>query len=262
MSNNNKFSVIYFSIFTPEIFQTKLNNQFIKEKETKKSFSNFKTTNNILIKKIKANSITNKKPLFCKTTANIKNKNVLVFRDFISLKQNKKKKNKPKTKYKIIQSIGRPGSAEPYKQYILEKKEIEENRKRREIEKKYVIESRKKEEFKLLNDIKTKYEGYDFSRQEAKVGFMDKYIESKNYSKEKIKNFYGRSVVNYRKNNYKYIDVELVEDLKQNKRKNIFEEDFDLKSSSKYNSFRIQAVSFIKSLRRNPNYNYWIRKEK
>ena len=91
---------------------------------------------------------------------------------------------------------------------------------------------------------------------------MDKYIESKNYSKEKIKNFYGRAVVNYRKNNYKYIDVELIEDLKQNKRKNIFEEDFDLKSSSKYNSFRIQAVSFIKSLRRNPNYNYWIRNEK
>ena len=174
MSNNNNFSVIYFSIFTPEIFQAKLNNHFIKKKDTRKSFSNFKTTNNILIKKIKANSISQKKHLFCKTTANIKNKNVLVFRDFISVKKNNKKKNKSKTKYKIIQSVGRPGSAEPYKQYILEKREIEENRKRRDIEKKYVIESRKQQELKLLNDIKTKYEGYDISRQEAKVGFMDK----------------------------------------------------------------------------------------
>ena len=104
----------------------------------------------------------------------------------------------------------------------MEKKEIEENRKRREIEKKYVIESRKKEEFKLLNDIKTKYEGYDFSRQEEKVGFMGKYIESKNYSKEKAKSFsIGLCLINGKKKNH-YIDMGLVENIKSNKRKNDF----------------------------------------
>ena len=61
---------------------------------------------------------------------------------------------------------------------------------------------------------------------------------------------------------YKLIDIELLEEIKANKRKNIFEEDFDLKTSTKYNSFRVKAISFIKSLRHNPNYNYWIRKDK
>ena len=257
MSNNNKFSVIYFSVFTPNIFQTKIKNQFIKEKEPKRSFCNFKTTNNILIKKIRANSNKDIKPHICKTTSNLKNKNIELFRDFISLKPYKKKKKK----YKLTNGVIRPGSAEPYKQYILEKREIEENKKRREIEKKYIIESKIQQEMKALNDIKTKYEGYDFSRQEEKVGFMDKYIESKNYSKEKTKSFFVRPVSLYGKNKYHYIDVELVEDIKSNKRKNVFEEDFDVKTSSKYNLFRVKAVSFIKSLRHNPNYNYWIRKE-
>ena len=55
--------------------------------------------------------------------------------------------------------------------------------------------------------------------------------------------------------------MDLLEDIKANRRKNLFEEDFGLKSSSKYNCFRAQASSFIKSLRHNPNYNYWIRKD-
>ena len=90
---------------------------------------------------------------------------------------------------------------------------------------------------------------------------MDKYIESKNYSKEKTNNSYGKVSVNYRKNKYQFVDMDLLEDIKANKRKNVFEEDFDLKTSTKYNSFRLQAASFIKSLRHNPNYNYWIRKD-
>ena len=138
---------------------------------------------------------------------------------------------------------------------------MEENRKRREIEKKYIIESRKLQELKIINDIKTKYEGYDFSRQEAKVGFLDKYIKSKNKKKKKIKDFYGRAAINSRKNTFQCIDMNLLEDIKSNKKKNIFDEDFDLKTSTKYSSFRLKAVSFIKSLRHNPNYNYWIRKD-
>ena len=69
------------------------------------------------------------------------------------------------------------------------------------------------------------------------------------------------NISNYKQNIYKYIDIELLEEIKSNKRKNIFEEDFDVRSSNKYNSFRTKAVSFIKSLRHNPNYNYWIRKD-
>ena len=264
MSNNSNFSVIYFSVFTPEILESKVKNNFMKNRP-KRNFINFKTSNNILINRVKVYSSTNLKPFFCKTTSNIQKnyqskKDVLLFRDFITLQSNKSKKKKnSKNNYG---SIGRVGSVEPYKQYIIEKRELEENKKRREIEKKYIIESRKLHEMRLINDIKNKYDGYDFSRQESKVGFLDKYIESKNYSKEKTKNFYGRtSAINTRKNNYQYIDMDLLEDIKSNKRKNIFEEDFDLKSSTKYNSFRVKAVSFIKSLRHNPNYNYWIRKD-
>jgi len=255
MSNNSNFSVIYFSVFTPEILESKVKNNFMKNRP-KRNFINFKTQNNILINKVKAYSSTNLKPFFCKTTSNIQKKHqtkkdVLLFRDFITLQSNKSKKKK--NSKKSFGGIGRAGSVEPYKQYIIEKRELEENKKRREIEKKYIIESRKLHDIRLINDIKTKYDGYDFSRQES---------ESKNYSKEKTKYFYGRSsAINTRKNNYQYIDIDLLEDIKSNKRKNIFEEDFDLKSSTKYNSFRLKAVSFIKSLRHNPNYNYWIRKD-
>ena len=182
MSYNNNFSTVYFSIFTPNIFHTKIRNQFIKMKSPKKNFYNFKTTNNILIKKIETNFNKNSKPLIFKTSTNLKSKNILSFRDFASGNSNIKNKEKKK-KYHLIHNFGRPGSAEPYKQYILEKREIEENRKRREIKKKYIIDSKRNQELKILNDMKTKYEGYDFSRQEKKVGFMDKYMESKNYSK-------------------------------------------------------------------------------
>lgn len=257
MSNNNNFSVIYFSIFTPKIFQTKIKNQSIKDKEPKNSYTTFKTSNNILIKKVNSKSSQKVKPIICKTAANLKSNNLLLFRDYI--KENQKKKTK--RKFKIAKSLDRPGSSEPYKQYILEKREIEENRKRRDIEKKYIIESKRIQELKLLNDIKFKYDGYDFSRQQKKIGFLDKYIESKNYSKEKTKNFNVRPISNFRKNSYQYYDAELLEDIKTNKRKNVFEEDFDVKSSSKYIAFRAKAISFIKSLRHNPNYNYWIRKD-
>ena len=153
--SNNKFSVIYFSIFTPEIFQTEIKNGAIKTKKTGKNFYNFKTTNNILIKKLKSNSSANIRPLPFKTLGNITKKKSL-FRNFITIKNNKK--NKTKSKYIVGNNFGRPRSAEPYKQYILEKREIEENRKRREIENKYFFESKKQHEFNTL-----KYEGYDLS---------------------------------------------------------------------------------------------------
>lgn len=261
MSNNNiNFSAIYFSIFTPKNFQIEIKNQSMKDKEPKNNYTSFKTMNNILFKKINSKSRQKVRPMICKTTGNLKSENLLLFRNYITLKKNQKKKAKRINKK--IKSFDRPWSSEPYKQYILEKREIEANRKRRDIEKKYIIESKRLQELKLLNDIKTKYEGYDFSRQQKKIGFLDKYIESKNYSKEKIKEFFVRPVSNFRKNSYHYFDTELLEDIKTNKRKNVFEEDFDVKSSSKYNAFREKAVSFIKFLRHNPNYNYWIRKDK
>ena len=266
MSNNFNFSVIYFSAFTPKILESRVKNNFINNKNLKNTLNNL-NTNNICVKRFKVLSSRTLKPHLCKTTCNtpknyISNKNVSAFRDCITLQSNdniniKKGKKKSRNKH----GIGRTGALEPYKQYIIEKRELEENRKRREIEKKYIIESKKQQELKLMNDIKTKYEGYDFSRQEAKVGFLDKYIESKNYSKEKIKDFFGRTQINTRKNNFQYLNMYILEDIKSNKKKNIFDEDFDLKSSTKYYAFRLKAVSFIKSLRHNPNYNYWIRKD-
>ena len=255
MFQGNNFSVSYFSIFTGDILHSKIKNQFISNIEAKKCYSDFKESNNILIKKIRPKSSSYIK---CKTNSYSKKTNLKFFKDFIDPKKLKNKQRKNS----LTQEIRKINSVEPYKQYILEKREIEENKKRREIEKKYINESRKQQELKILYDQKMKNEGYDFSRQEAKVGFLDKYIESKNYTKEKTKNFNAGRVFNYKKNKYQYIDIDLLEEIKANKRKNIFEEDFDLKTDTKYNSFRIKAVSFIKSLRHNPNYNYWIRKDK
>ena len=184
-----------------------------------------------------------------------KNANIL-FRDSItsSVPQKDNRRKISKKKFNIIQ-----GKLEPYKQYILEKREIEKIREKREIEKKYKMESIMQQENRLLNEMKSKYEGYDFSKNQSKTGFLEKIIESKNYSKEKLKDF-SRPVVNYSKNKYDLVVMELIEDIKANRRKNIFEEDFNIKASTKYNNFRSKAISFIKYLRHNPNYNYWIRK--
>ena len=59
-----------------------------------------------------------------------------------------------------------------------------------------------------------------FKDKNKKVGFMDKCIESKNFSKEKTKIFFIRPVPHYGKNKYISTDVDLVEDIKSNKRKN------------------------------------------
>jgi hypothetical protein len=263
MSHNN-FSVIYFSIFTPDTFQEKVKNKFIINKahnqQDNKQF-NMKTSANDSKIHLRKKSLPNDKSFHCKTVSNSyneypsKNANIL-FRDSItsSVPQKDNRRKISKKKFNIIQ-----GKLEPYKQYILEKREIEKIREKREIEKKYKMESIMQQENRLLNEMKSKYEGYDFSKNQSKTGFLEKIIESKNYSKEKLKDF-SRPAVNYSKNKYDFVVMELFEDIKANRRKNIFEEDFDIKTSTKYNNFRSKAISFIKYLRHNPNYNYWIRK--
>ena len=52
------------------------------------------------------------------------------------------------------------------------------------------------------------------------------------------------------------MDLGLIEEYKQNKRKNIFEEDYNVKTALRYAKFRQDAMSFIKLLRDNPDYNY------
>lgn len=265
MSHNN-FSVIYFSIFTPDTFQEKVKNKFIMNKthtQQDSNMFNMKTSANESKTYLRKKSAPNDKSIHCKTVSNSyntypsKNANIL-FRDSItstSQKEPKGKKRKiSKKSYNILQ-----GKLEPYKQYILEKREIEKIRERREIEKKYKMESIMQQDNKLLNDMKGKYEGYDIPKNQSKNGFLEKIIESKNYSKEKLKDF-SRPVVNYSKNKYDFVVMDLLEDIKANRRKNIFEEDFNLKASTKYINFRSKAISFIKYLRHNPNYNYWIRK--
>jgi len=262
MSHNN-FSVIYFSIFTPDTFQEKVKNKFILNKthnQQDNNTLNMKTSINESKIYLRKKSAPNDKSIRCKTVSNsyntypTKNANIL-FRDSITSAASKDSKKKiSKKNYNIIQ-----GKVEPYKQYILEKREIEKIREKREIEKKYKMESIMQQENKLLNDMKAKYEGFDFSKNQSKTGFLEKIIQSKNYSKEKLKDF-SRPMINYNTNKYDYVVMDLIEDIKNNRRKNIFEEDFNIKTLTKYNNFRSKAISFIKYLRHNPNYNYWIRK--
>lgn len=254
---NNDFSTIQFSIFSPETFQLRVKNNIVINKPTSNNIATINSTINDSSKNLVPDYNNNIRSTNYRTSSiqNKPTKKIILFRDIVTKTPEKPKKKKYiKAKYSLTQ-----GKIEPYKQYILEKRELENIKKRREIEKKYIIESKLQQDLKLLGDIKSKYEGYDFSKQQNKVGYLDKYLESKNYSKEKIKGF-PRPSTAYRKNKYEYIDMDLLQDLKSNKKRNVFEEDFDIKNLTKYNIFRTSLVSFIKSLRSNQNYNYWIGK--
>lgn len=249
-------SVTYFSVFSPNIFQTEVKNMFllnrrgifnsILKKKLIQEQSKTKTENNT--------TLNNKtKSTYFKTTSNYNfntntsnNNNI---RDIITSKKryilkSTKKKNKYITSHFYNEKI------QPYKQYLLEKRQYENIKKEKD---RYNLESKKKNDlspFQRGNKIK----GINFATQKG-FGFFVQNVESKNYNKNKINN-YRRPIAMIRRNKYDEVDLSLLEDIKNGKRKNVFDENFDVKSLLRYNKFRHSAISFMKLLDDNPNYNY------
>ena len=244
-------SVTYFSVFSPEPFQVELKNKFLLER--KKLFrlnpqKNLSPSHQLTTEN---SSINKTKTTYYRTTVNFNtNTNYENIRDLISTKRILKLK-KFKKNPKNILSQALKEKVQPYKQYILEKRELE-NMKKEKSRYKYML--RNKKDLLALPD-KSKIKGVYFSKQKG-FGFLDQYLESKNYSKGKISNTYRRPAFMIRRNKYDDFDLSILDDITSNKRKNVFEENFGVKSYSRYDKLRQNAMSFLKYLNNDPNYNF------
>ena len=236
-------SITFFSVFFPEVFHTKVKNKFITDEKLNTEYCRTNTDN---IYKTKTKYYRTSENINTNET-NIHNKNI---RDIISSKRKTKLKIKSankKPKYSLYQALGE--KVQPYKQYLIERRELEKI---------------KKEKIRYKNDLKNKknlsavppknkIKGINFATQKG-FGFFDQYVESKNYSKEKIK--YKKPVIIIKRNKFDDFDKELFEDIRTGKRKKIFEEKFDVKSALRYTKLRQSAFGFLKYLNENPNFNF------
>ena len=131
-----------------------------------------------------------------------------------------------------------PKNKEPYKQYLSEKNEVEKIRKRKELEQIYRIELKK--------------------LQEAKNEISNKYNDIRRYKKDNI-NKNGKAIFCCRKNRLNTINFNYLKDLKTNKIKNIFEENFFIDNEIKYEMVKGKTLDFLRYLRKHPNFNYFVR---
>lgn len=244
-------SVTYFSVFSPDIFQIELKNRFLSAR--KNYFDNRRKNKNLHNEQITTdNNIYNtrnynKTSTNYNTTTNINNTNI---RDLISAKRKSKlKKDKKNFQQKYILSQALMDKIQPYKQYLLEKNKIE-NIKKEKI--RYKLMLRNKKDLLVLPD-KSKIKGINFAKQKG-FGFFEQYAESKNYSNEKIN--IKRPTFLIRRSKYEDFNLDLFEDIKNNKRKKVFEENFSINSYLRYDKLRQNAISFLKFLDESPNFNY------
>ena len=140
---------------------------------------------------------------------------------------------------------------EPYKKYLLDKRKIESLKKLKELENKYIMESKKQKELKLENDIRTKFQGIDFSKQRKRDFYFEKIIKSKIYNKlENKKSENGKSGGLYNVDYFvKTINFEI------NEKKYMFLENNKFIPSVRYNDFKERFKIFNWNLKENPNYS-------
>jgi len=140
-----------------------------------------------------------------------------------------------------------------YKEYLSEKHKIEFDKKVKEIEMNYAIESRKQQQMKMENDIRNKFQGYDFSKQKERGFFLSEYLKSKQYTKEEVKKK-KRGEGNIL-NEFDYQNCIKRLNFEMNEKKYIFL-DNNFVPRIHYSNFNIRIRNFLKNLRKNPNYNY------
>ena len=141
-----------------------------------------------------------------------------------------------------------------YKEYLSEKNKIESDKKAKEIEMNYVIESRKQQQMKLEKDIRTKFQGYDFSKQKERGFFLSEYLKSKQYTKEEVKKKKSEDGNIFKEFDYKNFLKKL--NFEINEKKYLFLENNDFVPNVQYSNFNMNIRNFIKNLRRNPNFNF------
>ena len=169
-------------------------NKFIKDSSIK-NFSNYIDIQNDYNNKINFCYIKKKKILSKKDKAKKLNKNnsannifsnSKLMKDFIIIKP--KSSQVTNNYYKAYRKREINSAVEPYKKYLYEKNKIEYAKKMKELENKYIIESKRQKQLKFENDIRTKFQGLDFSRQGKRESFVEKLLKSKVYAKkEEIK---------------------------------------------------------------------------
>ena len=172
-----------------------------------------------------------------------------LMKDFIIIKPKNAKNN---NYYKIINNKEIKTVDEPYKKYLREKNKMEKAKKMKEIENKYIIESKIKKQLKFENDIRTKFQGLDFSKQRKRESFIASVLKSKTYKKKEEKKKLDKSefdkfdikfflqMLNYEINEKKYMFLE-------NTNKFI--------PTVKYNAFKERFRIFNWHLKNNPNYS-------
>ena len=172
-----------------------------------------------------------------------------LMKDFIIIKPKNAKNN---NYYKIINNKEIKTVDEPYKKYLREKNKMEKAKKMKEIENKYIIESKIQKQLKFENDIRTKFQGLDFSKQRKRESFIASVLKSKIYQKKEEKKKLDKSefdkfdikfflqMLNYEINEKKYMFLE-------NTNKFI--------PTVKYNAFKERFRIFNWHLKNNPNYS-------
>jgi len=140
---------------------------------------------------------------------------------------------------------------EPYKKYLIDKRKIESFKKLKELENKYIMESKRQKQLKLENDIRTKFQGIDFSKQRKRDFYFEKIIKSKIYNKlENKKSENGKYGGLYNVDYFvKTINFEI------NEKKYMFLENNKFIPTVRYNDFKERFKIFNLNLKENPNYS-------
>ena len=271
---NVDFSNVLLSIFSPEILLypvkniinplTKNKNKLARSKSALNSRNNI-TQKNMKEEYIKNKLVTNfinmkkeeeknnfiyerKINLYPRNEAkNNNNKNLM--REFIIIKP---KSSNNKNYYKIVQNKSLKNNDEPYKRYLSEKYKIEYIKKMKELENKYILESKRQKKLKFENDIRTKFQGYDFSKQRKKETIFEKLIKSKICEKkDENKKLEKNDIVNQFNTNFflKMLNFEI------NEKKYMFLENKKLIPNVKYNDFKERFGIFTWNLKENPNFS-------
>ena len=219
-----------------DLFPKKLYNKYIIDKSTNLSKNN-KNKNNLY-------PTLQFKPLEKKSFSQ---KNLFFNNDIT--KDVHQKNYKKINRNKIIKS-----SEEPYKKYLSDKKKIESIKKLKELENKYILESKKQKELKLENDIRTKFQGIDFSKQRKKEFYMERILRSKIYDKKEDNKLSDSAKDGFFNTDFfvKMINFEM------NEKKYVFLENDKFIPSVRYNDFKERFRIFSWNLKENPNYNILI----
>jgi len=277
---NVDYSNILFSIFSPRTLLYSVKNKINpitvslrdtlknKEKETNKfprvkSALNILNNKNIIPKKLYNKYIINnnsRNESKLKTTKKTKNKslsqnlsknNIKITNDYIIIKPNNTQRN-----YLYNINKATKTGEEPYKKYLSEKKKIEFIKKMKELENKYILESKRQKEIKLENNIRTKFQGIDFSKQRKRESFIEKIIHAKKYDKKEEKNELDNDIIDKYETKF-FLDM-LNYELKE--KKYMFLEGANkFIPPAKYKAFKERFRIFNWNLKENPNYSTLIK---